>query len=120
LDRANAARVDPALSGLAYDANAGVVTVVVQNRGARTLAGLRVEFELGGVITAQALADLAVGGSVAVTFPVDRVRLAAEGRLALQARLVLPAGMVDRSPGNNRRTAVISAAALTGGQQPER
>jgi hypothetical protein len=109
LGRDDPARSDPALSSVGYRADEDSLVVVVQNRGSRAITGLRLALELGGARSEHALAALPAAASTTVRLPVDRSRLAREGRLTVTARLLLPAGLVDLHPENNRLGGVVTA-----------
>lgn len=108
LARADAARVDPALTSQNYDAARGTVTVVVQNQGAQTLAGLALEASTGGEPLGYAVPALAAGASIGIEVPVDRATLASAGELTVRFQVITPAGVVDQNPANNRKTGVIT------------
>jgi len=108
LARADASRVDPALTSQSYDAARGTVTVVVQNQGAQTIAGLGLEAGTGGEILSYAVPALAPGLSAGVEVPVDRATLTSAGELTVRFQVVAPVGVVDQNPANNRKTGVIT------------
>jgi subtilisin family serine protease len=108
LARADAGRVDPALTSQSYDAVRGTVSVVVQNQGAQSLAGLALEASTGGEIFSYAVPALAAGASTSIELPIDRAKLASAGKLTVRFQVVTPAGMVDQNSANNRKTGVIT------------
>ena len=107
LGRADADRVDPALSTQVYDALTGELSLVVQNRGGRALDGLELIVEAGDAVYRPALPALAAGASVVVKVPLDRARIAAAERTEVRSRLVLPAGLADQNPANNALGGVV-------------
>lgn len=110
MDRANPARVDPAISSQTYNRDTGTVSVVVQNRGAQTLSGLTLTTLIeGGTTLTQPLDPLDPATSVAITIPIDRSQFDAEGQLIVRSALATPAGILDQDTTNNRRTGLISA-----------
>ena len=108
LARADASRVDPALTSQSYDAARGTVTVVVQNQGAQTIAGLGLDSSTGGEPLSYAVPTLAPGASIGIEVPVDRATLASAGELTVRFQVVAPAGVVDQNPANNRKTGVVT------------
>jgi hypothetical protein len=108
LARADASRVDPALTSQSYDAARGTVTVVVQNQGAQTIAGLGLDSSTGGESLSYAVPTLAPGASIGIEVPVDRATLASAGELTVRFQVVAPAGVVDQNPANNRKTGVVT------------
>ncbi len=110
MDRANTARVDPAIASQAHDAARSTISVAVQNRGGGTLEGLRLLVDVGGERSEHVVPALAVAATASVTVPVDPARLAAAGRLEVWSQLVLPRGLSDRDTRNNRLGGAITAA----------
>ncbi len=108
LARADANRVDPAITSQNYDAARGTVTVVVQNQGAQALAGLALEASTGGELLGYDLPALAAGASVGIEVPIDRAALSSTGELTVRFQVVAPVGVVDQNPANNRKTGVIT------------
>lgn len=110
MDRANPARVDPAISSQTYDRDTGTVSVVVQNRGAQTLSGLTLTTVIeGGATLTRTLDPIDSATSVAITVPVDRSLFNADGQLIVRSALATPSGILDQDTTNNRRTGLISA-----------
>lgn len=108
LDRENAARADAAISSQAYDASAGTVSVVVQNRGAQTLDGFAVEVTAAGVSSKVSVPELAAGRSTTLSVPVDSARLAGSDALIVTSRLVTPGGFADQDTANNQQRGVVA------------
>lgn len=108
LARADAGRVDPALTSQSYDAARGTVCVVVQNQGAQTLSGLLLEASTGGELVTCAVPLLAAGASAGLEVPIDRAKLSSADGLAVRFEVVTPAGVVDQNTANNRQTGVIT------------
>ncbi len=106
MNYANPARVDPAISSQSYDASTGTVSIVVQNRGATALSGLKLAVSLDGTGTSNTLADLAPGASTTVTVPVSAARRDAGGNLVVSSQLSSPAN--DQNTANNRRAGVVT------------
>ena len=111
MDHADPARTDTAVSSHYYDAAAGEMDFVVQNRGGRTVSGLQLQVEAGGTPVSYALPALQPGASYVVRQPVDPAVLAAAGSLVFRSQLVNPPGLVDQVPANNRRASVLTPAA---------
>lgn len=109
LDRANDLRSDPAISALNAREDGKVIEVVVQNRGARFVAGLELVVSAGGVAERRMLPLLEVGASASFTFAVAGTAREPDGALRVLAELVLPAGLRDDSPGNNRASGLVFA-----------
>jgi hypothetical protein len=107
LDRANPLRIDPALSSHSYSPASSTLLVVVQNRGSRPVYGLSVSVSIGGVSSTHPVPALAPAASAGVQVPVNASQLATAGRLVADSRLVLPAGLNDQNPANNRRVSLI-------------
>lgn len=108
LARADTRRVDPAITSQSYDPARETVTVVVQNQGAQTVAGLALEASTGGELSGYAVPALAPGASAGVEVPLDRTAFTSAGELTVRFQLVTPAGLTDQNPANNRKTGVIS------------
>ncbi len=108
MDRDNPSRVDPVLSSQTYSPASGMVSFVVQNRGARVVSGLSLATSVGGEASTQALPELAVGASTTVTVPVDRAQLADGGKVVVHSKLLTPPGLIDQDLSNNRKSGVIS------------
>jgi hypothetical protein len=102
-------RADTALSGYFYDVEASILEVVVQNRGANSVAGLTLATDLNGVAGKYAVPTLVPGASTSVKLPVDAARLTAEGRILIQGQLLNPEGFTDQAPANNRKAVVLTA-----------
>ncbi len=109
LDRANDLRSDPAISALNARADGGMVEVVVQNRGARSAAGWVLVFSAGGATERRTLPMLEAGTSLAASFAVTGTAREPGGSVRVLAELVLPTGMRDDSPANNRVSEMILA-----------
>lgn len=107
MDRDDPIRVDTALAGQYYDAAAGTMNVVVQNRGARAVGGLQLAVSVSGVAANHAIPVLNPGATTVVRTPVTAAQLAATGGLVFRTQLSNPAGLVDRFPGNNAKSGVI-------------
>ena len=88
-----------------YNRDTGTVSIVVQNRGAQTLTGLALTTTIDGISTTmQPLDPLDPGTSVALTVPIDRSQLNADGQIVVRSALVTPAGLLDQDTSNNRRS----------------
>lgn len=109
LNAGNPAYVDTAVSSHYYNAAAGTVSVVVQNRSGSTVTGLNLTVGVGAVSSTQPVPGLAPGESYTATVPVGAA-LPAGGALVVTTDLVNPLGTADRVPANNRRTSVLSPA----------
>lgn len=110
MNASNTAWKDPAVSSQYYNAETGVVSVVVQNRSASAVGGLSLELNANGVTSTYALSDLAGGASTTVKLSVDMALLAEGGQVVVRSQLVTPAGFVDQNMANNRKSGVISGA----------
>jgi hypothetical protein len=110
LDRANDLRSDTAISALNAREGGSVVEVVVQNRGARFVAGLELVFSAGGAVERRVLPMLELGASLSATFAVTGAAREPDGSLRVTAELVLPAGQRDDAPENNRASGVVVLA----------
>jgi hypothetical protein len=109
MDRANDLRSDPAISALNARANDGAVEVVVQNRGTRFVAGLELVVSAGGATERRVLPMLEVGASAGYAFALTGTAREPDGSLRVLAELVLPPGLRDDAPANNRAAGVILA-----------
>lgn len=108
LNRADPRRVDPAVSSQIYNAGSGLVAIVVQNRGASTLSGLKVSVNLNGAETLLPVANLAAGASTTVLVPATSAPRSSDGTLTVTSRLVLPAGVADQNLANNARRGSVA------------
>ena len=106
MDSANPSRVDPAISSQSYDAATGTVSIVVQNRGATTLSGLKLAVGLDGSVSSQTLGDLAAGASTTVTVPVSDARRGAGGTLVVSSQISTVTN--DQNLANNRRAGAVA------------
>jgi hypothetical protein len=109
LNRNNATYIDTAISSHAYDAAAGQMQVVVQNRSGRTVTGLTLAINAGSPVQTQVVPSLAPGETYVARVPVSESTLQAAGQLTFSTRLTNPAGAVDQVPANNTRASVLSA-----------
>ncbi len=109
LNRNNALYVDTAVSSHRYDAAAGQMEVVVQNRSGRTVTGLTLQIGSGTSVQAQGLPSLTPGETFVARVPIDATSLQSAGSLTFTTRLANPAGTVDQVPANNSRASVLSA-----------
>lgn len=107
LDRANDLRSDPAISALNARADGGMVEVVVQNRGARFVTGLELVVSAGGAMERRTLPLLDVGASASFSFAITGTAREPDGSMRVSAELVLPAGLRDDAPANNRASGVV-------------
>ena len=108
LNRNNAAYVDTAVSSLAYDAAAGQMQIVVQNRSGRSITGLALRIDAGGNTQTQVVPSLSPGETHVARMPVSDAALQTAGRLTISTRLTNPAGAVDQVPANNTRASVLT------------
>ncbi|MEY2880000.1 MAG: hypothetical protein RLZZ15_2380 [Verrucomicrobiota bacterium] len=109
-NRDNPAYADPAIASHYFDAAAGTLSIVVQNRGAQTVAGLLLELNVGGLASTRAVPLLAPGATHVVPLAIDPAALAAAaGGLRFSSELKNPPGLVDQNPANNRRTSTLTA-----------
>lgn len=112
LNRVNDLRSDPAISALNAREGGRAVEVVVQNRGTRSVMGLTLVVSAGGATERRVLPMLEAGASAGFGFELMGAVREADGSTRVLAELVIPAGMRDDVPGNNRAAGVILA---TGG-----
>lgn len=105
LARADATRVDTAVSSHHYDAEAAALDVVLQNRSARTVSNLLLTISINDHVSTRAIPSLAPGQSLAVPVPVDAATAAAP--ITLRTRLDNPEGVIDAVPANNTRASLI-------------
>jgi hypothetical protein len=108
MDRDNASRVDGAVSAWVFDAKAGTVEVVVQNRGAQPLSGASLAVTVDGAPLLYPLLPLEPGASASVKVPVASERLEVNGRIVFRAELAMPPGTLDQAPKNNRAAAELT------------
>ncbi|EIP98745.1 subtilisin-like serine protease [Opitutaceae bacterium TAV1] len=108
MDRDNASRVDGAVSAWVFDAKAGTVEVVVQNRGAQPLSGASLAVTVDGAPLLYPLLPLEPGASTSVKVPVVSERLEVNGKIVFRAELAMPAGTLDQAPKNNRAAAELA------------
>ncbi len=106
MDASNASRVDPAISSQSYDAATGTVSIVVQNRGANTVSGLKLAVGLDNAVSTRTLAELAPGASTTVTIPVGSDRRDAGGSLVVSSQLSTASR--DQNLANNRRAGIVA------------
>jgi hypothetical protein len=109
LNRNDATYVDTAVSSLAYDAAAGQMQIVVQNRSGRAITGLSLTITTGGATQTQVVPSLTPGETHVARVPVSETALQTAGRLTVATRLTNPAGAVDQVPANNTRASVLTA-----------
>jgi len=111
MNRNDPARVDTAIAGQYYDATAGVMNIVVQNRSALPASGVQLSLDIGGTVTNRSVPPLNPGATFLVQTPVSAEQLAAAGGLSFRATLNNPSGTSDQVPGNNGKAGVILAPA---------
>jgi hypothetical protein len=104
-------RVDTAVSSHYYDAAAGVMDFVVQNRSARSVTGMTLAIDTGGATRNASVPMLAPGATQVVALPVDAGTLAREGTMVFRTQLINPSGTTDAVPANNTKTSSLSAPA---------
>jgi hypothetical protein len=109
MDRANDLRSDPAISAINARENGTMIDVVVQNRGARFATGLELVVSAGGATERRTLPILEAGASAGYAFAIGGAPREHDGSLRVTAELVLPAGLRDDAPANNRASGVILA-----------
>jgi hypothetical protein len=101
--------VDTAVSSHYFDAEAGRMQFVVQNRSGRMVSGMSLNVSVGGTTTTQTVPSLAAGEIYVATVPVNDSALKTAGSIPFTTQLVNPAGTVDQVPRNNTRSSVLSA-----------
>jgi hypothetical protein len=109
LARDDFTRVDTAVSSHYYDAAAGVMDFVVQNRSARSVTGMTLAIDTGGATRNASIPMLTPGATQVVALPVDAGTLAREGTMVFRTQLINPSGTTDAVPANNTRTSSLSA-----------
>jgi len=108
MNRNDLTRVDTAIASHYYDAAAGTMEFVVQNRSDQAVAGLQLNVDTNGTTNSYTLPTLVPGGSSVVKVAVDRTVLAAAGTLTYRTQLNNPPGLVDQVPANNRKTSSLT------------
>lgn len=111
MDRTNPTRIDTAIAGQYYDAAAGTMNIVVQNRSAQAASGLQLNLDLSGVTTSRPVPSLNSGATFLIQVPISAEQLAASGGVFYRSQLTNPAGIVDQVPSNNTKRGVILAPA---------
>lgn len=106
--RADSTRMDPAIAGIGYDATERVLSIVVQNRGAQTLSGLKLQVVFEGDTQIVDLPALASRATTTVRVPAKSARVANGGTAEVVAQLIVPAGVIDRDTSNNRRAGTVT------------
>ena len=108
LARADATRIDTAISDHHYNPDTASLEIVLQNRGARPAANLTLTVDLNGRVTTYPVSTLAAGRSTTVPVAVDAATAA--GPITLRTRLDNADGVTDAIPANNTRASLIDLA----------
>lgn len=111
MNRNDLTRVDTAIAGQYYDATAGMMNVVVQNRSAQAVSGLRLNTDIGGNATNRLVPPLGPGATSLFQIPLDTAQLTSSGGLVYRSQLINPSGIADQVPTNNAKSGVILAPA---------
>lgn len=99
LARADAARIDTAVSSHHYNSADGSAEIVVQNRSSVPVSGLTLSASLDDRAFSVAIPSLAPGQSLAIPLPLDPSATS----VVLRTRLDNPSGITDAVPANNTR-----------------
>lgn len=103
MDRSDTTRVDTAITSYNYDAKAGAVEVVVQNRSGFGMAGATLTVDVNGSISTHTLPWLDPAQTAVVKVPVNM----GSGSAIIRSTLSNPGDLVDKKPENNQRASVL-------------
>lgn len=107
MNRNDSTRVDTAIAGEYYDAAAGTMNVVVQNRGGQAISGLQLKVSVSGANSSSLIPALNPGQTYLVQTPVSAEQVASAGGIVFRTQLNNPNGVVDQQPANNTKAGVI-------------
>lgn len=110
MNRGDVSRVDTAVAAHYYDATAGEVDIIVQNRGGQGVSGLQLDVTSGDQTTSRLIPWLPAGATSIVRLPVDASNLSSGSGIQFRSVLTNPAGLVDQNPANNRKVTVLRPA----------
>lgn len=111
MNRSNTSYVDTALANLGYDAEKNQVQIVVQNRSGRSVTGMTMDVSTGSAGVKYTVPSLSPGETWTARVPADPMALRTQGSLTVRTVLTNPAGVEDRVPANNQRTAIFTPPA---------
>jgi hypothetical protein len=100
--------IDTAISSHYYDAAAGQMEFVVQNRSGLGVGGMMLNVEADGATSTYSIPLLGPGAIYVARMPVDQEQLKAGDGIVFRTQLVNPSGIVDQVPANNRRTSSLA------------
>ena len=100
--------IDTAISSHYYDAAAGQMEFVVQNRSGQGVGGMVLNVEADSVTSTYSVPLLGPGAIYVARMPVDQEQLKAGGGIVFRTQLVNPGGITDQVPANNRRTSSLA------------
>lgn len=111
--RNDSSRLDTAISSHYYDANAGMMDIVVQNRSGQAVGGMNLNVSVNGAETQYPISWLNPGAIQVVQFPLSQAQIAAQGKIQIVTQLNNPSSVVDQVPANNRKSSSLSAPTPT-------
>lgn len=100
-------RMDTAVASHHYNAGTGHMEIIVQNRSAQGVAGLKLDVDSTAGSLTQVIPWLKPGGTTVVTIPVNQSSLHSGNPLIFRSQLTNPSGGVDQIPENNRKTSSL-------------
>jgi hypothetical protein len=100
--------IDTAISSHYYDAAAGQMEFMVQNRSGQGVAGMVLNVEADSATSTYSIPLLAPGAIYVAKMPVDQEQLKSSDGLVFRTQLVNPGGIADQVPANNRRTSSLA------------
>lgn len=107
MNRNDSTRIDTAIAGEYYDAAAGTMNVVVQNRGGQAVSGMQLKLSVSGANSSSLIPALNPGQTYLVQTPVSAEQITAAGGIVFRTQLNNPNGVVDQQPSNNSKAGVI-------------
>jgi hypothetical protein len=109
LNSSNLSYVDTAVSSHFFNAEAGQMQFVIQNRSGRAVSGMSLSVSSGTTSTSQTVPSLAAGETYVAKVPVSEIALKSAGSISYTTQLSNPLGVVDQVPSNNKRSSVLTA-----------
>ena len=107
LNFANPDYIDTSISGQYFDAAAGSVEFVVQNRSGQAVSGMTLRINAAGTSSVIDVPAMQPGERWSYIVPVDQALLNTEGQLAYTSQLRNPSGVVDQNPANNSKASLV-------------
>ena len=107
LNHANVNYTDTSISSQYFNAAAGRVEFVVQNRSGHAVDGMMLNVNAGGAREQVSVPALQPGERWSYNVTVDEAKLDAEGQITYTSQLRNPNGTVDQNPGNNGKASVV-------------